>query len=251
VRGQIDAAPGQTFPAQFQLDVEAAPGPTRTFMFTAADRLVTLDLSQGRSVLRAHAEGFASKPLVLMRDSDSPTPPFRLLLEPAGRVGGQVLDVRGAPLARLPVFLVATTYQDVRSVPSDAEGRYAFADIPVGSYRVAFGASDSPIAPVVPVEVVTTEVRDVPPQSMPDLGEGLVTVLDRASHPVEGARVFGAGQRGGWIDGVSDKQGFVRARFLPAGTFFLNVTTETGRTGQGPLEINIGRIGRAVIHIRD
>ncbi|HTF87270.1 MAG TPA: carboxypeptidase-like regulatory domain-containing protein [Planctomycetota bacterium] len=251
VRGQVDTVPGAKFPAQFELVVETAGSPSRVLVIPGTERLVTLDLEPGRSVLSARAEGLASRLLVLERKSDAPVPPFKLTLEPAGRLNGQVLDPRGAALAGLPVFLVATSSKDVRTTASDSEGRYTFSDAPVGSYCVAFGASDSPIAPVVPVDVVQTEVREVPPQSMPELGEGEIRVLDRESKPVEGARVFGAGQSGGWIDGVSNSAGYVHARFLPAGNFFLNVTTEDGRSGQGPLEINLGRIGRSMIHIRN
>jgi hypothetical protein len=251
VRGQIDVAPGSFMPGQFELLVDEPGSPTKHFVFPGTERLVTIDVAQGRSMLSARAEGLASHQLVLERASDTAVAPFRLVLEPAGRLNGEVHDARGNALAGLPVALVATNSKEVRTVASDSAGRYAFADIPVGSYRVAFGASDSPIAPMVAADIVQNEVREVPPQNMPDLGEGEVRVLDRASKPVLGARVFGAGQAGGWIDGVSDENGIVRARFLPAGTFFLNVSTDSGRTGQGPLEVNIGRIGRAVIHIRD
>ncbi len=251
VRGQIDVAPGVQAPAQFELIVESIGTPAKHFVFPGAERLVTFDLAMGRSVLSARAEGLASRMLVLERASDAAIPPFKLLLEPAGRLNGKIVDANGAALAELPVSLVAINCKDVRTVATDSEGRYAFTDIPVGPYRVACGAPDSPIAPVVPIEVVSTEVREVPSQVMPELGEGEISVLDRASQVVRGARVFGVGQRGGWIDGVSDNNGKVHARFLPTGTFFLNVTTEDGRTGQGPLEVNTGRIARAVIHIRN
>ena len=251
VRGMIDFAPGAKVPAQFELVVETAGVPAKHFVFPGTERVVTLDLALGRSVLSAHADGQASRLLVIERANEAALPPFKLVLEPAGQLNGQVLDARGAPLAGLAVALVATNCRDVRTVPSDSDGRYTFSDIPVGAYRVAFGSSDGPIAPVVSMVVSPSEVHEVPPQNMPELGEGEIRVLDRASQPVAGARVFGAGQRGGWVDGVSDGGGYVRARFLPAGTFFLNVTTDDGRTGQGPLEVNMGRVARAVIQIRN
>ena len=86
---------------------------------------------------------------------------------------------------------------------------------------------------------------------MPDLGEAEIRVLNRTSQPIEGARVRGPGQLGGFIDGVSDRNGIVRARFLPAGTFYLSATNASGRTGQAAIEVAVGRIGRTDIQIRD
>ena len=102
----------------------------------------------------------------------------------------------------------------------------------------------------MPVEVVASEVRDVPPQTMPELGEGEIHIVDRTNQSVAGARVFGAGQLGGWIDGLSDESGRVKARFLPEGTFFLNVSAPQNRAGQGQLEVHAGRIAKATIQVR-
>ncbi len=250
LRVQVDVAPGVQFPAHYELLIDAPPAPRMIASFDDGARLATIAISPGRSTLRGRAEGLASRPLVVVFDGTAAVAPPRLLLEPASRIGGQVTESSGAPLSGLPVALLGASNIDVRIVQSDAEGRYAFDDVPLGAYRVCFGAADGPIAPVVPVTVERNEVRDVPPKAMPDLGEGEIRVLDRAGQPVAGARVQGAGQRGGWIDGESDPQGFVRARFLPAGTYFLNVSAADGSAGQGPLEISIGRIGRAVVHIR-
>ncbi len=251
VRGQIDVAPGATFPAQFELVVTSDSVPERVFSFSAADRIVTLDLPPGRSQLSARAAGLASKPLTVVREPGTQVPPFRLVLETGGRLGGLVLDSRGAPLAGLPVSLMTNSAPDLRTVATDAEGRYSFSDVPVGAYRVIFGAPDGPIAPVVAVDVSKSEVRDVPPQTMPDLGEAEIRVLNRAGQPIEGARVRGPGQLGGFVDGTSDRNGIVRARFLPAGSFYLTASIASGGSAQASLEVEVGRIGRAEIQIRD
>lgn len=250
VRGEVVVAGGQALPAQFELLASAGDGPPRVFSFQGPEKLVTLDLGPGRWLLFARAEGLASRQRVLERKADSPTAPFRLLLEPAGRLGGQVLDVRGAGLAELPVWLLSSTATESRRALADAQGRFAFADVPLGAYRISFGSADSPIAPLVAVEVVAGEVREVPPQTMPELGEGEMLIVDRANQAVVGARVFGAGTLGGWIEGFSDTSGRVRTRFLPAGTFFLNVSAPDGRAGQGQLEVRVGRIAKATIQIR-
>ncbi len=251
VRGQIDVAPGATFPARFELVVASDSVPERVFSFSAADRLVTLDLPPGRSQLSARATGLASKPLTVVREPGTQVPPFRLLLETGGRLGGQVLDSRGAPLAELSVSLMTNRAPDLRTVATDAEGRYSFNDVPVGAYRVIFGAPEGPIAPGVAIEVSQSEVRDVPPQAMPDLGEAEIRVLDRAGRPIEGARVRGPGQLGGWVDGTSDRNGLVRARFLPAGSFYLTASIASGGSAQATLEVEVGRMGRTEIQIRD
>lgn len=249
-RGEIAVAPGLAFPAQFEVLAKSAEAAPRAQSFAGSDRLVTLDLAPGRWEIFARADGLASRPIGLELGGESPPPPFKLVLEAAGRVGGQALDPRGVGLAGLPVWLSQRGPNPARSVLADAEGRYSFEDVPLGAYTISFGSKDGPIAAVVPIEVLASEVREVPPQTMPELGEGEIRVIDRANQPLAGARVFGAGSRGGWIDGLTDSAGVLRARFLPEGTFFLNVSTPANQAGQGPLEVQVGRIGRAQIQVR-
>jgi len=250
VRGEVGVAAGLEFPALFEVLAETAGEPPRVHSFAGPDRIVTLDLAPGRWQLLARAEGLASAPLVLELDGEAPLPPFRLVLEAAGRIGGRVLDPRGEGLAGLPVWLGRRSSNPARSALADAEGRYSFEDVPLGAYTISFGSKDGPIAAVVPVEVVASEVREVPPQTMPELGEGEIRVVDRENQAVAGARVYGAGSRGGWIDGLSDSAGVIKARFLPEGTFFLNVSAPANRSGQGQLEVHVGRIGKAQIQVR-
>lgn len=251
LRGQVAVAPGIAFPARFEILAERAGEPTRVFSFDGPESVVSLELPLGPAVLTARAEGLASRSLAVERRAESAFPPFRLVLEPAGGVTGQVLDVRGAPLPGLPVWLVRMDTHQARQTLTDDAGRFAFGDVPLGAHRLAWGSTDSPIAPVVPLEVVGHEVRDVPPQTMPELSEAEIRVTDRAGQGVGGARVYGAGQNGGWIDGISDATGLVRARFLPPGMFYVNVAAEPGRTGQGQLEVRAGRMGRAVVQVRE
>jgi hypothetical protein len=251
LRGQVAVAPGIPFPARFEILVERAGETTRVLPFEGPQSVVSIDVPLGPAVLTARADGLASRALAVERRAEVALPPFRLTLEPAGSVTGQVLDVRGAPLAGLPVWLVRMDTHQARQVPTGDDGRFAFGDVPLGAHRLAWGSTDSPVAPVVPIEVVGYEVRDVPPQTMPELSEAEIRVTDRAGQGVGGARVYGAGQNGGWIDGISDAAGFVRARFLPPGLFYLNVAAEPGRAGQGQLEVRAGRMGRAVVQVRE
>lgn len=250
VRGEVVVAPGLAFPVRFEVLATAADAPPRAQAFAGPEALVTLDLSPGRWEIFARAEGLASRTIVLELGGASPPPPFRLVLEAAGRLHGRVLDPRGVGLAGLPVWLVQRGSNPARSALADAEGRYSFEDVPLGAYTISFGSKDGPIAAVVPIEVRASEVREVAPQTMPELGEAEIRVVDRANNAVEGARVFGAGSHGGWLEGLSDSAGIVRARFLPEGTFFLNVSAAQERSGQGPLEVRAGRIGKAQIQVR-
>jgi hypothetical protein len=250
VRGEVIVAPGLKFPEEFEVLAKGGEAQPRVWTFRGEKTVVTLDLEPGRWTLFARADGLASRPLVIERNADVTLPPFRLVLEASGRLGGQVLDARGVGLAGLPVLLVSNSPRDALSTNSDAQGRYAFADVPLGAYRLCFGSSDSPIVPVVSVNVQALEVSDIPPQTMPELGEGEIRIVDRENQPVAGARVFGAGSRGGWIDGFSDASGLLKASFLPEGSFFLDVHALDERKGQGQLEVHAGRIAKANIQIR-
>ncbi|MBK8178616.1 MAG: carboxypeptidase regulatory-like domain-containing protein [Planctomycetes bacterium] len=251
IRGRIELARGTASPARYELLVESPGEPTKVFVFPGAERLVTLDLPVGRSVLRARADGLGSRALAVERpgpaaapgtSGEAPLAPFDLTLEPAGFLGGSVVDSLGAPLAGLPVHLLDRGARAVRSVQTDPAGRYGFEDLPLGSYRVAFGSAESPVAPVVGAEVVPGEVRDVPPQAMPALGEAEVLVRDAAGNPLAGARVAGRGQHGGAFEGATDAGGRIRARFLPAGSLYVDVSGSKGRGASAVLEVEPGRI---------
>src|SRR5687767_13750177 len=53
VRGQVDAAPGVSFPARFELRVETPGLPARVLELPGTERLVTFDIEPGRSVISA------------------------------------------------------------------------------------------------------------------------------------------------------------------------------------------------------
>jgi len=119
--------------------------------------------------------------------------------------------------------------------------------VPLGACQVAFGSAASPVAPVVPAEVVAGEVRDVAPQAMPDFGEAEILVQDGAGNPRAGVRVTGRGQRGGAFDGVTDDRGVFRARFLPVGALYVDVAGPDGGRASEVLEVEAGRIARATV----
>lgn len=66
-----------------------------------------------------------------------------------GTVSGRITNVRGEPLeACVALYL---PFDHVRFVQTDADGRYAFSDVPTGTWTLAFvGCGSDDVAPVIP-----------------------------------------------------------------------------------------------------
>lgn len=218
--------------------------------FAPGQELVDLDLPLGSLDVQARAPALASLPLTLIHDDDAPIPPIELELLPAGGLTVSATCGNGASLHGLPLVVLADDNRARFRGVLDAGGNCTFVDLPAAGYSVMFGAGDSGIVPPERARVVAGDVVALGPVTLPDLGEAIVVVTDRSNQPVAGARVFGAGQRGGFFDAWTQADGSARARFLPEGIYFLDVIVDSGPRGRGQLDVQVSRVARASIQVR-
>lgn len=234
----------------YEIVVRAEGQAPQVLAFAAAEGLVDLDLPLGRLEVQARAPALASRPLSLIQDDDAPLPPLELELLPAGGLTVSASSDSPSSLAGLPLTLVAVATQDRFRAELDAAAGAVFTDLPAGDYSVQFGAGEGGIVAPPRARVEAGSVASLGPVALPALGEALIFVSDRSNQPVAGARVFGAGQRGGWVDVWTAADGSARARFLPEGVYFLDVIVDAGPRGRGQLDVQIGRVARASIQVR-
>lgn len=176
---------------------------------SGADGRVALALalvadSQVRSLhLRASATGYANVIWTAKVREDEATELGDIVLGPAGRVRGRVLDEQGQPLAMAEVRAVQGLVSDesarfhgppdpISQVSTESDGTFELDGVPVGPVHVWAGSTSSFWSSSELVEVgagaitggVELVVRPIPPEHVID-----VAVVDPDGKPVAGAEV--------------------------------------------------------------
>lgn len=153
-------------------------------------------------------------------------------------VAGTVSDAHGKPIADVPLRLERRG-RAVAETDTRAGGRFAFPPVPLGDYELIVG---DPLGPLIPPrELDLAEQKEDVEVLVPVLLELEVRVLDEEGRPVAGARVDGAGSKGGHLTGKTEKSGSLRARALPAGRYQISVSHPTLGRGREAFELVHGR----------
>ncbi len=156
-----------------------------------------------------------------------------VVLPIARRVEGAVTDSGGRPITRVWVTLSAVAddrgprpsgaYSVSERRRTDDLGRFRFADLAPGRYRVSVDAADIPAAQ--PVYVVVPPERDVLDVQIATAGSGAISLrlVDASGAALTGIPVQAYGNFG-WVEGRgkflslhSDRDGIVHFRGLPTG----------------------------------
>jgi len=159
---------GQAVPeATVRLEIRKsdASEPDAPALETAADGKGTAlftELPWGKYRVSAQHEGEAGGALAHV-GPDAPVSSVEIVLKPAGAIEGLVLDASTVPVAGAEVLIldVRTGLLKIQATVSDEDGRFVFADIPLGQYKLqasagGFAPSLSEVVPVngPPVTVV-------------------------------------------------------------------------------------------------
>lgn len=166
--------------------------------------LALVSESQVRSLhLRASATGYANVIWTAKVREDEATELGDIVLGPAGRVRGRVLDEQGLPIAMAEVRAVQGLVSDesarfhgppdpISQVSTESDGTFELDGVPIGPVHVWAGSTSSFWSSSDVVEVgagaiasgVELVVRPIPPEHVID-----VAVVDPEGKPVAGAEV--------------------------------------------------------------
>lgn len=224
IRGSVDTPTGVELPAQYTVVVE----PSRTLIghehasarrveVAGSSEFQVPDLPLGGYDVHCEAPGMNGRELAVLLEQGSADPYVMLVLSPAGRLDGEIVDAELVPLEDLVVTLEPLgRLAGKREARTDAAGRYAFDAVLDGEYRLHYGKIASPIAPPRELEFRAPGFS-FPRLVIADLHTLVVRIVDSRRQPVQGARVYGSGSKGGAFDGSTDALGEYRARHLPTG----------------------------------
>ena len=174
--------------------------------------------------LRASASGYANVAWTVRARDAEVTDLGEILLGPAGRVRGRVVDESGVPFASAEVRAAAGFGDDatsrlhgptdaVASVAADANGEFELEGVPVGPVRVWAGSAASfwsasdpfELAAGARVDGLVLVVRPIPPENVLE-----IEVVDPEGAPVSGATILyrrAGGRSPGSGQGVADEKG--------------------------------------------
>jgi len=246
IRGFIETDP------DLQLPLDAAivtgPSPFLTGMGTAEERRLELggvaefaidDLALGGYRVWVDCSGANCTPLDVQLDRVNNDQYVVLRLSRAGQLEGSVVDANGSWVDGLPIVLEARPSGQRSEGASDASGRFVFERVRDGDYVLHFGHPDSPVAPQKRLSFQAPQLT-LSPTEIPVLADFAVLVLDEYGAPVSGAELRGTGRRGGIVDGTTDIDGRVRARFLPPGRYRLHARHAELGAGLGIVVLEAG-----------
>lgn len=161
-----------------------------------------------------------------------------IVLPPTGTVEGRLFDENGAPMADQQVELSAEGLEFTRWAYTDSNGKYTFADVPIGVvavYAAPFAAGGRLFATAADtVKANATLTLDLHPVPMTTVTG---TVVDAAGQPypfasVEVEAFAGASPSGHFIDWVDvNDDGTFSMGHVPVGRVKLTATTWNGDQG--------------------
>jgi hypothetical protein len=172
--------------------------------------------------------------------------PVKLVLEPASRVEGEVVDSAGTSAAGVEVHLISIQTRQATTATSDANGAFVLTGVVDGEYHVRAGQLDNPLVRPPDLAVKGGRMR-IDRIVLPQLFELALRVVDPYGQRLMGASVNGFSQEGGAFALETDGDGAARATQLPAGRYRVFAShTDFGRTNQ---HVEVPVSGNAVVEI--
>jgi hypothetical protein len=230
LRGHIEVSGEQDFPQEWQLVLHPSttlPGRehavARTVEFSDGRQdFEVADVPLGGYDVSGRAARFNGPSQLVLLEPGNEHPYVNLVIVPAGLLEGRILDARGLPAEGVPVTLLASE-TIAGEASTDASGIFRFESLPDGAYELLVGKVSAPLMPERhPVRFMAPHLT-FPDIELPLLGEIHVRVVDSYARPLEGVEVRGSGTHGGLVEGRTDFDGRLVAKYLPAGHFRLRL----------------------------
>lgn len=199
-------------------DGKIGPG-ARDIPMAAGQREFRIDgLALQKYSVRAMAPGWNGDAQSLQLEAGSENIYAILALTLGGTIEGRVLYGSGKPVENLAVLIGNDVDESQHETRTDSAGRFRFGPVLDGSWSLIFDSEE-----IVPLPARSLNFK-APRMSLPDtilsgVSDLMITVVDNAGNPVQNAVVTGAGNLGGVIDHMTNRDGQVRLRFYPVGTY--------------------------------
>lgn len=241
IRGFVQAPAGVDFPLEWTLLVGPSPSmigheraESRTLSFQNGEREFALeDLPLGGYALCARAYGLASLEQHLLLAKPGETDVYvSMQFGITAVVEGSVRLADSAAVLGLELSLEPRPAGVRQTATSDLYGHFTFTDVRQGGYTLHFGSPENPVREAIEVNVVGPFER-LGDLTVPKMCELVVRAQTELGAPVRGVQIDGYGDHGGRFSGLTDEQGEVRARFLPAGRITVDARSEDGRSRRG------------------
>lgn len=227
LRGHLTIAGDEPMPREWRLVLrpstllprrEHAVGRTLALTGGTAD-FELRDLPLGGYDVFGEAEGFNGQILGVLLEPGNEHPYVNLRLVPAGMLEGRIFDAQGAPAEGIAVTLFPVDGGPEREAASDANGLYRFEKLIDGAYELMLGKATAPLVTERHAVRFVAPHLTFPDLTLPRLGEIQVRVVDSFEIPLQGVVVRGSGTNGGIIEGVTDFDGRLNTKHLPAGHY--------------------------------
>ena len=272
--GAISTENGLAFPDSWRLIIEPSKfvqgrehaGPRQVIPFDGNQRTFEVfDLALGAYRVYAEGEGVSSpayEVLLFAIEGQAPSQVQmhkHLLMRFNSQQGcaGLVVDEQGAPVADLPVFLVAglglatadprAPTTTVLETVTHANGRWEFPDCRPGTYSLLLGSTQRPLIPAASVTLepgMRSSDRPELNSEVPLTQTLYVRILDKLGRGLPGARLRGIGPSP--LDVEADSQGLATARFLLPGPYRLAATyAALGLDGEDRVEVKVSADGQS------
>jgi hypothetical protein len=259
LRGHVEVTGEEPFPTVWRLVARPSRilagheyASERSLEFTDGRQDFELtDIPLGGYDVFAEAEGFNGQalPIVLQKGTDQAFVNLRMV--PAGTLEGRVLDSQGLGAVGVPITLFTQPDESAREVLTDDNGLFRFEKLPDGAYDLLVGRAGAPLLPERrPVRFAAPHLT-FPDIELPLLGEIQLRVVDSLTRPLEGVEVRGSGKKGGVIEGKTDYDGRLTARYLPAGHFTLRLSHpsfDASVSRRIAVEVVAGQVTEAPVH---
>jgi len=235
LRGRVETASEAPFPMKWDLVLRPSltlPGResavTRVLSFEDGRREFEVpELPLGGYDVAVRTEGYNGRVLPVLLEPGSENPFVNLLIVPTGWLDGTIVDADGLPAEGIPITLFSVPEAEERSALTGPDGVYRFEALPDGPYELLVGRPTSPILPERRSLVFRAPQTSQEAIELPRLATLSVRVVDSLERPMEGVRVRGSGTQGGVVDGVTDSDGRLVQKYLPAGHWRLRLEHPT------------------------
>lgn len=254
LRGQLQAR-GPGFPETWTLVLgpsrflsgRGQPAERRVVFTGGARDFEVTDLPLGGYDVRVEAPGWNSRIFPVLLDRATPSPFVNLEIHLAGRLEGRLTSADGLPADGVSLVLVSSADEARAEATSDLAGVFRFEGVLDGDHRLFIGHPNNPLLEPLSLSFEAPSMF-LPPIELPPLGEAEFLASDVEGLPLAGVAVRGSGSQGGVIEGVTEPDGRLLVRWLPAGRYRVRADLDGKASRRAAFDLAGGE--HAEVHLR-